>query len=138
MNLRDIGTLSDGVSTSVVPVIKDSGLTCQSRKSLRRLTPLVLMRMSRGGLLTFVVISLSSMSFSVIGPTLHIHQPTYTLRYMRARLTRISLQERQHESFLLQPWQSRPAKNKAYTNSVLLWNDNYVGYNDVHRHGTHL
>jgi hypothetical protein len=32
--------------------------------------------MSRGGLLTFVVIRLSSMSFSVIGPSLHILQHT--------------------------------------------------------------
>jgi hypothetical protein len=84
MNLRDISALSDGVTGEhlpvSVPVVKDGGLlgglTCQSRKSLRRSTPLVLIKMSRGGLLTFVVIRLSSMSFSVIGPSLHIHQHT--------------------------------------------------------------
>lgn len=60
------------------PVIEDRGLTCQSRKSLKRLTPLVLIKMSKGGLLTFVVIKWSSMSFSVIGlHVISIHAPLH-------------------------------------------------------------
>lgn len=64
MNLCVFGALPDCERVKVTR--REDRLTCQSKKSLRRLTPLVLIKISKGGLLTSAVNRWSSMSFSVI------------------------------------------------------------------------
>jgi hypothetical protein len=64
VNLCVFGALPD---SECVKVTRREGIfTCQSKKSLRRLTPLVLIRISKGGLLASATNRRASMSLSVI------------------------------------------------------------------------